>query len=181
MFSSQISTIQLLAEAAKEKDMVLVVKEHWVQWKRNKKIYNELSMIKNVLLVNDEYDNGELMKNATMLASHTGTCIIEGMLTGIPVLAFANNVAMYAPGVYRVGTKEEICKAIDHACKIYKYDGKIAKAYYAAICKTSIRGYLDWDSNAYYSIEDCKSDIIELIDNYVNSGMPDDYYFENDF
>lgn len=185
VFGNQLVTVQLLAEAAKEKGIKIYVKEHWVQDGRKAAFYNELSMIPNVYFVRTDVDNNILMKHAYMVASQTGTCIVEAFIRRIPCLMFAYNASTEAPGVYLAGSKEEIINAIDAVGTAGRMGRKkrpsedAVRKYFAAICKTSVRSSLDWTENRKYTVQECTADIVSLITDYIGQGMPETYYYEN--
>lgn len=179
VFSNQLLTVQLLAEAAKERGIKVYVKEHWSQWKRSEEFYNELSMVPNVYFVESGIGNDILMEHAYMVASQTGTCILESFIRGIPCLIFAYNASADAPGVHYVQSKDDIQKVFDAVDEGNPVDKEDAKKYFAAICKTSVRTSLDWPQKRKYKVQECSSDIVNLITDYVDKGMPDEYYYEN--
>lgn len=179
VFGNQLLAVQLLAEAAKEKGMKVYVKEHWVQDGRPAAFYNELSAIPNVYFVRTSVDNDILMNHAYMVASQTGTCIVEAFIKSIPCLMFAYNASSDAPGVYLVGSKKEILDAMDDVEKRKRPTAAQTKKYFAAICKTSVRSSLDWEVQRKYTVQECRRDIVDLITDYVSQGMPEQYYYEN--
>ncbi len=179
VFSNQLLTVQLLAEAAKEKGIKVYVKEHWIQNGRTAEFYNELSMIPNVYFIRSDIDNDLLMKHAYMVSSQTGTCIVEAFTKCIPCLIFSYNSSAEAPGVYYVGSKNEILHAIDQVKVKRRPTVKAARKYFEAICKTSVRSSLDWNENRKYTVQECTEDIVGLITDYINKGMPQQYYYEN--
>ncbi len=178
VFSNQLLTLQLLAEAAGERGIRVYVKEHWTQRGRMQEFYNELSAIPNVYFAKSSIDNDILIEHAYMVASQTGTCILEAFIRCIPCLSFAYSAVSEAPGVYYVSSKEEILNAIDTARK-KRPTAEEAKKYFASICKTSVRTSLDWKENGNYSIQEYSKDVVDLITDYTEKGMPDDYYYEN--
>ena len=132
-----------------------------------------------VYLLRADLRNDTLVEHAYMVASQTGTCIVEAFLRCIPCLVFAYNASAEAPGVYYVESKEDIVRAIDRTNSQKRASAEDAKKYFAAICKTSVRSCLDWTSNRKYTTQVYMTDVVELITDYIKMGMPDNYYYEN--
>ena len=94
-------------------------------------------------------------------------------------MIFSYNSSAEAPGVYYVGSKNEILHAIDQVKVKRRPTVKAARKYFEAICKTSVRSSLDWNENRKYTVQECTEDIVGLITDYINKGMPQQYYYEN--
>lgn len=178
VFCCQLLSVKLLAEACEELNIKLYVKEHWSQNIRQKDFYLELKKIPNVFFVDSESPNLLLIDKAIMVASQTGTCILEAFLRGKPSIMLAYNAVSDAPGVHYVSSKEEVINAIKEADQEIKREE--IERYFDAICKTSVRHFLDWPKKWVYSKEVYISDVVELIMDFVKQGMPKEYYYERE-
>lgn len=178
VFWNQLSAIKMLAKSAQKHGVAVYVKEHWIQWGRKKAFYEELRSIPNVYLVSSTEDTYKLIGGAVAVSSLAGTCLQEGIVKGIPALTFANHFMSGAPGVYRVGSEEEVNNALKLILSDnYSINPKEVENYFAAFSNTLVRGYLSWPRNPVYKLSDCIADTVNLIEKFVEAGMPEDFYF----
>lgn len=178
VFWNQLPVIKMLAKCAQKRGISVYVKEHWNQWGRTSEFYRELRSIPNVYLLSTNEDTYKLIDHAVAVSTLSGTCINECIIKGIPVLKFANNYMCGAPGVYRVGSEAEIDKVLNIIMSDnYSIDPVEVKRYYATLSNTLVKGYLDWPCNPVYNLKDCISDTVQLIEKFVNEGMPEDFCY----
>ena len=181
VFENQILTIKMLSKAAKEKGLVVIVKDHWLQGYREKTFYEQIMSLDNVQMIPSESDTYELIDHAVIVASQTGTCIKEAVIRGIPVLCFASNCMIGAPGVFRVGSVKEIISALDEVMKEdYSIDAKQVEQYYRIMSQTLVKGYLDWPDEPAYDLAEAQKETIMLISKFIESGMREDFCYCKD-
>lgn len=86
VFSEQYTSIQLIARASEKNNIMVYVKEHFVQPFRDKNVYKMIKSIPNVRLIKSEVSSIELIKHAVGVSTQTGSCILESAIWGIPAL-----------------------------------------------------------------------------------------------
>lgn len=100
-FSDQISGI-LAIRSYVGADVPIIVKEHPRQLRmrytdirrkhfRSSKFYETIQTLENVRLVPAETKTSDLIKNASLIVSSTGSSMWEGMIQGIPCVSLARN------------------------------------------------------------------------------------------
>lgn len=109
VYTNQEMMIQQLAANLPE-GVVLAVKEHPAQkaLSRNLDFYEWLLTVPNVRLVPRNYNTYRLIESATAAATVTGSIIMESLFRAIPVLAFGEHNAVYAPGIFRVRNSQDV-------------------------------------------------------------------------
>ena len=138
-FCDQYTSIQLLARIAEKENLEVYVKEHYVQPFREKEFYEGLSKIKNVRFIKSTSNTYNDIENAVAVATQTGTCILEGMIKGKPVLVLGKgHFWKNAPGVYEVVDETTGKKALKNSLESYIYDEEIVKKYFYAIQQQTI-------------------------------------------
>lgn len=142
VFIDQFTSIDILARATKKVGCKLYVKEHYVQKYRDTDIYDHICKYDNVVLVRSDYDSYDLISNALAVSTQTGTCIMEGVVKGVPALVFGDAYIWKGmPGVYEIHDENQCAKIV-----LEIIDGKkIAKEdvynYFLAIQKCAIVNY----------------------------------------
>ena len=129
IMDSQLVVIQMLANNLPE-GWVLYVKEHTIQYWINyskryfnlhglsvfktKRMYEEISKMKNVKLLKSDSDNRLIIENCQAIATMSGTIGIEAATYKKPVLIFAAERAIYKHmnGYYKISSNEECKNAI---------------------------------------------------------------------
>ena len=103
VFSSQYTSIQLLAYEAKKYGIDIYVKEHGHLSMRNKHFYDEIGMIKNVKFIKSSVSTYELIEKCIAVASQTGSCLMEAVMQNKPALAFGKGYLWKGlPGLFEI-------------------------------------------------------------------------------
>lgn len=144
IYENQLFAIELLAAAAKANGIELLVKEHFVQPKRDKLFYDTLQEMDNVKLVKTGEPSDKLIKNCVAVASLTGSCILEGILKGKPVLVFGEIYYWKGlPGAYEINSVEQCAEILasvkENADSLIDYDG--LERYFDAVGKNCVRDF----------------------------------------
>ena len=120
VYYQQMIPIRLIAESLPE-NVFVYVKEHPAQFygsgARETGLYDELSTIPNVVLVDTDIDTYKLIENSMAVASLRGTAGFEGLFYGKPFIMFGYWVIQHMPGVFHVRSKEEVKSALDAILK----------------------------------------------------------------
>ncbi len=113
VFTDQQLMVQMLAHAIPA-GVHLVIKEHPAQGEmcRSAAFYEALKAIPSVILVPRHYDTFRLTKDAIAVATVTGTAMLEGLFREKPAIMFGHQYFQYAPGVFRVHTREDCAGAV---------------------------------------------------------------------
>ena len=134
VFGEQYNSIQLLARAAEKNGVLVYVKEHPHLPYRTKDFYDEIKNIKNVRLIKTSEFTYDLIQHSIAVSTQTGTCIIEAMGIGKPVLVFGQGYLWKdAPGLFEISDENqgsEIIKSIMNGITINPDD---VKRYFYAI------------------------------------------------
>lgn len=178
IYANQLLSIRLLAEILKigGGGIKVVVKEHWNQRFRPRSFYEELISIPNVFPVSMYIESAELMKQSIAVATQTGSVISESIKRGKPVLAFSSGWWNEVEGVYVVRSKMNLEKAVVEISKANCPKGDFER-YLASHGATCIRWKLDYDENVAFSDEEIAEDAVDLIEQYVVSGMRKDFFY----
>lgn len=178
VFWNQLNSIRMLAHAASKLNMKVFVKEHWLEEGRPRKYYYDLKRIKGVTCVSCDVDSYKLIENACAVSSATGSCMQEALIKGKPIITFADHCLCGAPGVFRVHDEIDIQNAL---ITITKKDFCIneieTKNYFSALSRTLVKGYLDWPQNDHISFDECIDDTVDLIFDFINTGLKEDYVY----
>lgn len=130
VFANQLLAIRMISKYL-PKDTYLYVKEHpsyWIQKgrlesiyeSRNKDFYNCIKKLRNVVLIDHKISSAMLLDRCMAVVTITGTIGFEAIFKGKPVLAFGPTFYEFFPGVFRIKTNEDCCKAIENI-SIHKY------------------------------------------------------------
>lgn len=178
VFCNQLLAIKILAKCAQKYGIAVYVKEHWGEEGRTKLFYDKLSQIQNVYRLSTGEDTYKIIDHAVAVSSQTGTCMTESIVKGKPVLTFANHCLCGAPGVFRVGSEEDVDRALREIMSPnYVIDEFEVKKYFTALTKTLVKGYLDWPKNPEYDLHDCIDETVNLIETFVRNGMKEDFCY----
>lgn len=178
VFWNQLLAIKMLAKVGKKYDVAVYVKEHWIEEARTKAFYDELTHIDNVYRVSTGEDTYKIIEHAIAVSSMTGTCMNESIIKGKPVITFANHCLCGAPGVFRVGSEEEVEQALkDILSPKFEVNAEEVKRYYSAMSKTLVKGYLDWPEKPEYDLRDCIKETVQVIEAFVRDGMKEDFCY----
>lgn len=137
VFDEQLLSVKILARAAKKCGVVVYVKDHYVQPRRDKNFYDELFKIDNVVCIKTDVPSLPLIEKSVAVSTQTGSCILEGFIKhkhslvfgdcyfwkGMPGLHVINNVKQCEKVIRSVlsGNEKKItddivdryCQAID--------------------------------------------------------------------
>lgn len=146
VFSEQYLTVQLLARAAEKNGVFVYVKEHFVQAFRHKEEYELLKKIPNVQLIKTSVSSFELMSNSIAVATQTGTCILEGVLRGKPVLVTSEGSFWKGmPAMFEVIDEEQGAEVIRNIANGFTVPADEVKKYFYSIQKKSFKCYIQSD------------------------------------
>lgn len=180
VFSTQYLSVQLLARAAKRLGIWVYVKEHYVQPTREWTFYHDLSSIDNVKLIKTTESTYDLIYKAVAISTQTGTCILEGVLMGTPVLCVGNGYAYKGmPGVFEVNDEDEAFESLEFIENGYSIDKGELKKYFYAMQETSVPYdfvYADTDKTGKFDFEryeETQTHLYNMIRNFVkeNKGL----------
>jgi hypothetical protein len=111
-FSDQIHTLKQIYSCLPA-DMPLLVKEHSpMVGKRSREFYAELDQIPGIYLVSHKVSQHNLIKNAEIVLTLTGTVALESVLYGTPSLLFGDVFFENFRGIYRVECYNELKSTI---------------------------------------------------------------------
>lgn len=153
VFAEQYTSIQLLARCAKKYGIMIYVKEHYVQAQRMKPVYEIISKIDNVRMINSNVSSKELTQNAIASATHTGTVILESALYGKPVLVFGDGYMWKGiPNLFNITDENSGIEIIGNIVNGYDVNIDEVLKYFEAIkCSSIISCRLDgnhmWKGN----------------------------------
>ncbi len=151
-FKNQILSIELLAKAAKECNLYVYVKEHWVQYNREREFYKKISKIENVKLIDLSVNSLELIEKSVLVASQTGNCLLEALIKHKYALSIGKgNPYKGAPNVIPCENYNQIFEAINKIqnSSLEINDDEIKK-YLIALDDSLVFSYLDSLDEAYY-------------------------------
>ncbi|MBO6129256.1 MAG: hypothetical protein J6P79_10210 [Pseudobutyrivibrio sp.] len=171
-FNNQLLSIELLASAAKEYNLKVYVKEHWVQYNRDTDFYKRISEISNVRLISLEYNSLDLLEKSVMVATQTGNVLYEALVKGKPAISIGRGCTYKdAPNIFVVQNRDDISNSIkqvlDDNFKITQED---IEMYLKAIDDCIIFSYLDSIDESYkeYDKEKTARQIIEFAEDYCD-------------
>lgn len=137
-YFNQIEMIRYIARSL-PLDYKLYVKEHPAMYsKRGRRYYKEIKKIPNVVLVDTYIKSFDLMRQAQLITTITGTAGWEGVLLGKPVITFGGVFYNALSFVTRVTDIETLPHVIREKLRRPKYDEKELIHFVAACLKESI-------------------------------------------
>lgn len=114
-FTNQIEVVKNLARSVPI-DWEVVVKEHfWMRGQRGLEAYRELQRIANVRMVSFDVPTYQLIEDAEVISTVTGTSGLEAALWGKPVVSFGEAPWDYGPTVRRVEALRDLPETIAEA------------------------------------------------------------------
>lgn len=158
-YKNQKLSIEMLAKGAEKIGAYVYVKEHWVQYHREKGYYKCLAQMPNVILIDSDINSGDLIQHAMAVSTQTGTCMIEALLHGKSVLYFGEG-AVYKgmPKSYQIDSAEQLDRVL---LEITQQDNKVtehmAKSYLYALQEECVESYLDSMEECSASYNKCES------------------------
>lgn len=142
VFAEQYTSVQLLARAAEKNNVMVYVKEHFVQPFRDREIYRMLARIPNVCLIKSSVSSFDLMEHSIAVATQTGTCILEGALRGKPALVTGRGYNWKGlPTLFEIVDEDQGAEVIHNILKGFYVSLDAVKRYFYAIQECSIRWY----------------------------------------
>ncbi|MCX6723045.1 MAG: hypothetical protein NT094_03150, partial [Candidatus Staskawiczbacteria bacterium] len=121
IFANQINFVEILSASLPE-EWKIYIKEHPVQFYNNgvsysafrfKGYYERISKIKGVEIIPLETSTYELMENAQVTATITGTAAWESLMRLKPALIFGDNWFQECPGLFKIKNVAECKRALD--------------------------------------------------------------------
>lgn len=127
-YTDQIEVITHIARSLPI-EYVLYVKEHYASKLRgwqNKKYYQQIAKIPNVVLVDPLYDNNTLIKKSQLLVSIRGTSSLKALHLGIPSVIFGNQAFEILPSIFKIESVDKlpeiIKKALNRKVQSFEYN-----------------------------------------------------------
>jgi hypothetical protein len=151
----------------------IYVKEHPMQQGigRTPSYYTKfLDRAPKTVFVSQSVSSFELIRNATAVATVSGTAGWEALFREKPVLLFGHNFYQYAPGVYPIKTAEHCRKAIEAIFRgLFKYDAERLKMFLMAVDAASIKGYWDLEYKAVsrYTLEESNANMLAYMKSFA--------------
>jgi hypothetical protein len=100
-------------------NMLLLVKEHRPQaGRRSLSFYGELASIPNVVLLHDTVNSCEVIKNAFVTLTLTGTVALESVCFGVPCVMFGNIYYSHFRGINRATSWPEFRDLVQSSCAL---------------------------------------------------------------
>lgn len=178
-FVNQLNVIEILAKNIPITHK-LYVKEHIPNLgTRPRGFYKELKKYPNVKLISPGEDTFSLIRNASLVATISGTAAWEAVLIGIPAITFSRSfysiagLSEYCTDLNEVGPK--IKKLIYEKNSINKEERKIRlKSFVSAVFNNSFPcdvSSIVWGKQKEYSkiLKEKKEDVAILAEQYMNS------------
>lgn len=139
MHTDQMAVIEAIAKSMPA-GMKLVVKEHIpCIGRRPKGFYERIHNMPDVQLVSPFSNNFELIKNASLVCSITGTVIWEAMLLGVPAIVFGDvHFLNVEEGVVHNPDLSKLAPVIKQAMNIQAASDDTLKAYIATVMKHGV-------------------------------------------
>lgn len=172
MYCDQELMVELL-DRSLPNGVHIYVKEHPKQQAigRTPSYYTKcLDRAPKTVFVSQSVSSFELIRNATAVATVSGTAGWEGLFREKPVLLFGYNFYQYAPGVYPVRTAEQCRKAIVSIFGgQFKYDAERLKMFLMAVDAVSIKGYWDlaYKVASSYTLEESNANILAYMKSFT--------------
>jgi hypothetical protein len=129
--------------------------------KRDKYYYDKISTYKNVEMVSVELSTFDLIDNAQVVCSVSGTVSWEAAVRGKPSMSFGNAWYLGCKSIFWIKTFHDAQKAINMIVDGYIPDKLDIERYAASIEKIAIKGMLH--RNFYREVEKCKNPELELV------------------
>ena len=139
-YLNQIEAVRLVSHNLPV-GMKLIVKEHpWHVGKRTIGYYRKLLNIPNVLLAAPELGTRELVKNADLITTISGSTGLEGLIMNIPVAVLGRAPFNFlSRGMIRyVKNPDELGFEIRDLLENYRYNEEAIRAYVGAVMKESV-------------------------------------------
>lgn len=178
VFSDQLYFIRMLANALKRINIKLYIKEHWAQPYRSKYFYQAIKQIQNVVCISSDFNTYELIENAVAVSTLTGEIISEAVLKNIPVLTPVDGCWSNVSNCFVVKCENDIQTAIRQiqSKDVFCEEGDVNR-YFNALEKHTVANYLGDIGHVRITREGQAEGIINLIDDYINRGYPEDYVY----
>lgn len=171
VFAEQYTSVQLLARAAEKENVLVYVKEHYVQTFRDREVYKLLSEIPNVKLIKTTESSFDLMSHSIAVATQTGTCILEGALLNKPALVFGEGYLWKGmPNVFEITDEEQGVKIVHRILSGFSISADEIKKYFYAIQKQSIECYLQeeyWNQSDREEHKDSVKRFMKLLEEFL--------------
>ncbi len=160
------------------KEYFVYVKEHPQQLQshtlgqtsRIETFYTDLLKSKRVRLMPLDMDSYSLMRNATAVATVTGTVGWEALMHRIPVIIFGLIWYEKMPGVLRITDSVSATK-INDFIKNYKFDEKTVLAYLMAFSENSVKAYHYEGYKQYSDVDEetCVNNLTQYLSSIIMS------------
>jgi len=176
----------LILDSILPKDITIIVKEHKVQFNINEEgatartvnYYKQILDISNrIKFVSVDANPFELIDNALITITITGTIAWESAIRGTPAIVFGRVWYEGMPGIMRVSNNEEFEKAIKlFLDSNYKIDYNKILIYHKKLTKYLIKAkFYKQDNIESISIEESAKQLSNIIRNYYNELSKNSY------
>ncbi len=143
VFHDQLLSLAILSRAAEETGVYVYVKEHFVQISRDKKYYDTIAAMPNVILVHSNIDSISLIDGSIAVSTQTGSNIIEAAIRGKPSIVFGEVYNWKGlPGLTRGSDHANVADAIRQILtgRIVVHEAAV-KRYFIAIDMGTVRNH----------------------------------------
>ena len=167
VFVNQLLMVKIISWCAKDRGILLYVKEHPAQefnYYKREKLYDDLLSLPNVRLIKKKTSSYKLQEHCVAVATVTGTVVMESLFKGKPALVFGHEMNSIAPNAYRVSDIHSCETALsDIVNKKFPISKEKREAFLKAVELECFRGYI---GVPYGAIADIDAD--ENVDNVFN-------------
>ena len=129
--------------------------------RRDKYYYAKLSEYKNVKMISADYSTFDLIDNAQIVSTVSGTVAWEAAVRGIPSMSFGSAWYLGCNSIFWIKTLDDARQAISKVLNGYKPDQIDIDRYAASIEKVAIKGLIH--RNFQKEIEICENPEEQLI------------------
>jgi len=165
--SSQIELIKNIRRALPH-NINFFIKEHpSIYGAQDKNFYKELSKIPHVSLINKKQNTIDIIKNAKIVFTISGTVAMESSILKIPSIIFSDVYIKDMPYVYSVKTPEELEKRISIILREEeRYSEEDCLAFFTNLIYNSEKS--SWDGSGGFKNEDIIKSLSKLITRWAN-------------
>ncbi len=174
-FVEQELAIALLASALKKHGVKLYVKEHFVQPYRMHTFYKDIASMDNVVLVSSDAESVDLLEHCVAAATPAGTVAIEAPANGKPVMNLGFGGFERGPGIYHIGSVDDIDKAMEEILEMHAkgqlIDRVSVRKYFKAFSDTGLCVYSPIEGADQELVEKSRRDIVELVKEEIRCAL----------
>lgn len=173
MYSNQYNQLNLVDQIRKSipTHFKLYVKEHPTQKKlrpRDYRYYKKISDMDNVRLLPPDVNQNELIKNAELVTTITGTSGLEGAIYKKPVITFGKPSYHHLSNVYQCKDIDNMSKLVKNILYNFNHDEDTLLNYIAAVFEESFYYNREIKRNRNHSdYQECINNILDELEEYL--------------